>query len=136
METEVFHCERDDQTEFWTKPAMDNIKINVNAALFEKKNSYGFGVVARDTLGRPIHIKDEYYGSLYLVEVVEATSPIQLNLEAAHEQRKSLAQQEENLAAAEGLLAEKCKSKTGEEASLKKTREGAARNRRGRTKPG
>uniref|UniRef100_A0A803QN21 Uncharacterized protein n=1 Tax=Cannabis sativa TaxID=3483 RepID=A0A803QN21_CANSA len=33
------------------------IKININPALFEKENSYGFGIVARDHLARPIHIK-------------------------------------------------------------------------------
>uniref|UniRef100_A0A803NMN0 RNase H type-1 domain-containing protein n=1 Tax=Cannabis sativa TaxID=3483 RepID=A0A803NMN0_CANSA len=61
-----------DQIELWTKPVMDNIKINVDAALFKKENSHGFKVVIRDNLARPIHIKAEYHGGLYPSKVVEA----------------------------------------------------------------
>uniref|UniRef100_A0A803QQI1 Reverse transcriptase domain-containing protein n=1 Tax=Cannabis sativa TaxID=3483 RepID=A0A803QQI1_CANSA len=40
-----------DGNEHWCPPQTDSIKINVDAALFERNQSYGFGLVARDSNG-------------------------------------------------------------------------------------
>ncbi|KAM6561787.1 hypothetical protein CsatA_031026 [Cannabis sativa] len=40
-----------DGNEHWCPPHSDSIKINVDAALFERNRSYGFGLVARDSNG-------------------------------------------------------------------------------------
>ncbi|XP_060972262.1 uncharacterized protein LOC115717738 [Cannabis sativa] len=40
-----------DGNEHWCPPHSDSIKINVDAALFERNQSYGFGLVARDSNG-------------------------------------------------------------------------------------
>ncbi|KAM6542729.1 hypothetical protein CsatB_007176 [Cannabis sativa] len=46
--------------------------INVDAALFHRDNSYGFGIVARYSLGKLIEAKTCYKAGSYSAEVVEA----------------------------------------------------------------
>ncbi|XP_060960677.1 uncharacterized protein LOC133031238 [Cannabis sativa] len=62
----------DDRAELWTKPANNCIKINIDAAFFHHENSYGFGIVARDDLGKLIEAKTCYKAGNYFAEVVEA----------------------------------------------------------------
>ncbi|KAM6570094.1 hypothetical protein CsatB_018079 [Cannabis sativa] len=61
-----------DRNELWVKPVLETIKINIDAASFEQENSYGYGMVARDHLGSPLHIQAEYHGGYFPSEVVEA----------------------------------------------------------------
>ncbi|KAM6548802.1 hypothetical protein CsatB_020478 [Cannabis sativa] len=68
----LFFENRGDGGELWTTPEENIIKINVDAALFPRDNSYGFGIVARDSLGKLIEAKSCYYGGAYDAEVVEA----------------------------------------------------------------
>ncbi|XP_060960620.1 uncharacterized protein LOC133031197 [Cannabis sativa] len=58
--------------EQWTTPASNTVKINVDGAIFEKENAYGFGVVARDSNGQIINFIARYYHGTYTAEVVEA----------------------------------------------------------------
>ncbi|XP_030487389.1 uncharacterized protein LOC115704315 [Cannabis sativa] len=58
--------------EHWTKPAYNTIKINVDGAIFEKDNAYGFGIVACDSEGRIIDFVAKYYHGSYSPEAVEA----------------------------------------------------------------
>ncbi|XP_060960728.1 uncharacterized protein LOC133031275 [Cannabis sativa] len=58
--------------EQWIPPASNTIKINVDGAIFEKENAYGFGVVARDSTGQIIDFIAKYYHGDYKAEVVEA----------------------------------------------------------------
>ncbi|XP_063936295.1 uncharacterized protein LOC135147291 [Daucus carota subsp. sativus] len=46
-----------DGSERWTKPDMNTIKINVDSALFDDENCFGFGCVARDHSGRLLGAK-------------------------------------------------------------------------------
>lgn len=46
-----------DDKELWTKPDQQTIKINVNAALFNNENMYGYALVARDHTGRLVNAK-------------------------------------------------------------------------------
>uniref|UniRef100_A0A803PWA8 Uncharacterized protein n=1 Tax=Cannabis sativa TaxID=3483 RepID=A0A803PWA8_CANSA len=39
------------EVEHWTKPVGNKIKVNVDGAIFEAYNSFGFGFLARDTFG-------------------------------------------------------------------------------------
>uniref|UniRef100_A0A803P703 Uncharacterized protein n=1 Tax=Cannabis sativa TaxID=3483 RepID=A0A803P703_CANSA len=64
--------QHDNNIERWTKPDSDTVKLNVDGALFEKENAYGFGIVARDLLGRLVDLKAKYHGGNYPAEVVEA----------------------------------------------------------------
>ncbi|XP_060961840.1 uncharacterized protein LOC133032039 [Cannabis sativa] len=68
----LFFENRGDGAERWTKPEPNKIKINVDAALFPQDNSYGFGIVARDSSGGLIEAKTWYSGGVYDAEVVEA----------------------------------------------------------------
>ncbi|KAM6556123.1 hypothetical protein CsatB_003142 [Cannabis sativa] len=68
----IFFNNLGDRNELWVKPVLETIKINVDAASFEQENSYGFGMVARDHLGSPLHIHAEYHGGYFPSEVVEA----------------------------------------------------------------
>ncbi|KAM6543568.1 hypothetical protein CsatB_008015 [Cannabis sativa] len=43
-----------DGSEFWIKPSLNQININIDGALFHQECSYGFGLVARDSSGRLI----------------------------------------------------------------------------------
>uniref|UniRef100_A0A803PSJ2 RNase H type-1 domain-containing protein n=1 Tax=Cannabis sativa TaxID=3483 RepID=A0A803PSJ2_CANSA len=61
----------DDGAELWTKPANNYIKINIDAALFHHEDSYGFGIVARDDLGKLIEARTCYKAGNYSAEVVE-----------------------------------------------------------------
>uniref|UniRef100_A0A803PR88 Reverse transcriptase domain-containing protein n=1 Tax=Cannabis sativa TaxID=3483 RepID=A0A803PR88_CANSA len=38
--------------EHWTKPLANTIKVNVDGAIFEANNCFGFGIIARDSTGR------------------------------------------------------------------------------------
>lgn len=38
-------------SEFWSKPARDTLKVNIDAAIFETVGRYGFGGVIRDHMG-------------------------------------------------------------------------------------
>ncbi|XP_030502960.2 uncharacterized protein LOC115718140 [Cannabis sativa] len=58
--------------EHWTKPAYNTIKINVDGAIFEKDNAYGFGIVACDSEGRIIDFVAKYYHGSFSAEAVEA----------------------------------------------------------------
>ncbi|XP_062076333.1 uncharacterized protein LOC133781375 [Humulus lupulus] len=60
------------RSEFWIKPGTNQIKINVDATLFQQESSYGFGLVARDSSGRLIEAKTCYQGGVFPDEVVEA----------------------------------------------------------------
>uniref|UniRef100_A0A803PQF1 RNase H type-1 domain-containing protein n=1 Tax=Cannabis sativa TaxID=3483 RepID=A0A803PQF1_CANSA len=62
----------DDGIEPWTKPVTNYIKINVDATLFYHENSYGFRIVARDSMGKLIEAKTCYKAGSYSAEVVEA----------------------------------------------------------------
>ncbi|XP_062085599.1 uncharacterized protein LOC133791697 [Humulus lupulus] len=62
----------DARSESWIKPGTNQIKINVDAALFQRECSYGFGLVARDSSGRLIEAKTCYQGGVFPAEVVEA----------------------------------------------------------------
>ncbi|XP_060968285.1 uncharacterized protein LOC133035872 [Cannabis sativa] len=64
--------QHDNNIECWTKPDSDTVKLNVDGALFEKENAYGFGIVARDSLGRLVDLKAKYHGGNYPAKVVEA----------------------------------------------------------------
>ncbi|XP_060965138.1 uncharacterized protein LOC133034129 [Cannabis sativa] len=68
----LFFDNRGDGAERWTTPEVNKIKINVDAALFSRDNSYGFGIVARDSSGKLIEAKSCYYGGVYDAKVVEA----------------------------------------------------------------
>ncbi|XP_030499807.2 uncharacterized protein LOC115715132 [Cannabis sativa] len=68
----IFLNNMGDRNELWVKPALETIKINVDAASFEQENSYGFGLVVRDHLGSPLHIQAEYHGGYFPSEVTEA----------------------------------------------------------------
>ncbi|KAM6562707.1 hypothetical protein CsatB_022705 [Cannabis sativa] len=48
----LFFENKGDGAELWTKPESNNIKVNIDAALFTQENSYGFGIVARDSQGK------------------------------------------------------------------------------------
>uniref|UniRef100_A0A803QNA4 Uncharacterized protein n=1 Tax=Cannabis sativa TaxID=3483 RepID=A0A803QNA4_CANSA len=39
------------EEEHWTKPGANMVKINVDGVIFEAYNSYGFGIIARDSSG-------------------------------------------------------------------------------------
>ncbi|XP_060966562.1 uncharacterized protein LOC133034985 [Cannabis sativa] len=58
--------------EQWTTPASNTVKINVDGAIFEKENAYGFGVVACDSNGQIIDFIAKYYHGTYKANVVEA----------------------------------------------------------------
>ncbi|KAM6593604.1 hypothetical protein CsatA_001307 [Cannabis sativa] len=62
----------DEGAELWTPPATNNLKINVDAALYQQDNSYGYGVVARDHLGRFLEAKTCHCNGTYPSEVIEA----------------------------------------------------------------
>ncbi|XP_060960731.1 uncharacterized protein LOC133031277 [Cannabis sativa] len=62
----------DDGAELWTLPATNNLKINVDAALFRQDNSYDYGLVARDHFGKFLEAKTCHYNGNYPAEVVEA----------------------------------------------------------------
>ncbi|KAM6559477.1 hypothetical protein CsatA_028716 [Cannabis sativa] len=68
----LFLDNRGDGAERWTTPEANKIKINVDAALFPRDNSYGFGIVARDSLGKLVEAKSCYFRGTYDAEVVEA----------------------------------------------------------------
>ncbi|XP_060962076.1 uncharacterized protein LOC133032219 [Cannabis sativa] len=68
----LFFENEGDGAERWTKPEANKIKINVDAALFPQDNSYGFGIVARDSSGSLIEAQTRYFGGVYDAEVVEA----------------------------------------------------------------
>uniref|UniRef100_A0A803PCZ5 Reverse transcriptase domain-containing protein n=1 Tax=Cannabis sativa TaxID=3483 RepID=A0A803PCZ5_CANSA len=59
---------------FGLKPENNHIKINVDAALFLQENSYGFGIVARDSSGHLIEAKTGYYEGNLDASTVEALS--------------------------------------------------------------
>ncbi|XP_060974706.1 uncharacterized protein LOC133039775 [Cannabis sativa] len=58
--------------EQWMTPTSNTVKINVDGAIFEKENAYGFGVVARDSTGQILDFIAKYYHGNYKAEVVEA----------------------------------------------------------------
>ncbi|KAM6598072.1 hypothetical protein CsatA_008596 [Cannabis sativa] len=58
--------------ELWTPPATNNLKINVDAALYPQHNTFGYGIVARNHLGRFIEAKTSYCNGSYPAEVIEA----------------------------------------------------------------
>uniref|UniRef100_A0A803NQJ5 C2 domain-containing protein n=1 Tax=Cannabis sativa TaxID=3483 RepID=A0A803NQJ5_CANSA len=62
----------DEGAELWTPPATNNLKINVDAALYPQHNNFGFGIVARNHLGRFIEAKTNYCNGSYPTEVIEA----------------------------------------------------------------
>uniref|UniRef100_A0A803Q5X6 Reverse transcriptase domain-containing protein n=1 Tax=Cannabis sativa TaxID=3483 RepID=A0A803Q5X6_CANSA len=62
----------DDGAELWTLPATNNLKINVDAALFQQDNSYDYGLVARDHFGKFLEAKTCQCNGNYPAEVVEA----------------------------------------------------------------
>ncbi|KAM6547817.1 hypothetical protein CsatB_019493 [Cannabis sativa] len=68
----LFFENRGDGAERWTKPESNKIKLNVDAALFPQDNSFGFGIVARNSSGGLIEAKTKYFGGVYDAEVVEA----------------------------------------------------------------
>ncbi|XP_060960654.1 uncharacterized protein LOC133031222 [Cannabis sativa] len=68
----LFFKNKGDGAELWTKPDSNNIKVNVNAALFAQDNSYGFGIVARDSQGKLIEAKTYYHGGDFSAETIEA----------------------------------------------------------------
>ncbi|KAM6584020.1 hypothetical protein CsatB_011022 [Cannabis sativa] len=62
----------DDGAELWTPPAINNLKINVDAALFPNDNSYGYGLVVRDNTGKFLEAKTSHFSGSYPAEVIEA----------------------------------------------------------------
>uniref|UniRef100_A0A803P3E2 RNase H type-1 domain-containing protein n=1 Tax=Cannabis sativa TaxID=3483 RepID=A0A803P3E2_CANSA len=62
----------DEGGELWTPPATNNLKINVDAALFQQDNSYDYGLVARDHFGKFLEGKTCQCNGNYPAEVVEA----------------------------------------------------------------
>ncbi|KAM6542808.1 hypothetical protein CsatB_007255 [Cannabis sativa] len=61
----------DDGTELWTKPDINTIKINVDAALFTSDNQYGYGMVARNDTGSLIVAQAHCFNGAFAPEVVE-----------------------------------------------------------------
>ncbi|KAM6544717.1 hypothetical protein CsatB_025453 [Cannabis sativa] len=61
-----------DGVELWTKPAENTIKINVDAALFDSDNKYGFEIVARNHLGHLVAARAGCHGGRYAAKVIEA----------------------------------------------------------------
>ncbi|KAM6569080.1 hypothetical protein CsatB_017065 [Cannabis sativa] len=61
-----------DGVERWTKPETNTIKLNVDAAIFEREEQYGFGIVARDHCGNCLEARAGCFGGIYSAAVVEA----------------------------------------------------------------
>ncbi|XP_030494580.2 uncharacterized protein LOC115710350 [Cannabis sativa] len=59
-----------DRNELWVKPVLKTIKINIDAASFEQENSYGYGMVARDHLGSPLHFPSEVVEAMGIKEAL------------------------------------------------------------------
>ncbi|XP_030477881.1 uncharacterized protein LOC115694919 [Cannabis sativa] len=63
---------KDDGAERWTKSDMDIIKLNVDAAILEREEQYGFGIVARDHFGSCLEARTGSFGGVYPAAVIEA----------------------------------------------------------------
>uniref|UniRef100_A0A803PVI4 RNase H type-1 domain-containing protein n=1 Tax=Cannabis sativa TaxID=3483 RepID=A0A803PVI4_CANSA len=61
-----------DGAELWVKHAINIIRLNVDAALFQEDQSYGFGIVARDASGKVLEAISVYHGGIYPAETIEA----------------------------------------------------------------
>ncbi|XP_030502854.2 uncharacterized protein LOC115718027 [Cannabis sativa] len=61
-----------DGGERWIKPETNTIKLNVDAAIFEKEEQYGFGIVARDHFGNCLEARAGCFGGVYSAAVIEA----------------------------------------------------------------
>lgn len=53
----MVHLQPGEENEYWTKPEGNTIKINVDAAIFDEQNMYGFGWAARNKEGRLVVAK-------------------------------------------------------------------------------
>ncbi|KAM6570608.1 hypothetical protein CsatB_018593 [Cannabis sativa] len=60
-----------DSAESWTKPVENTIKINVDAALFDIDNKYGFEIIAQNYLGYLVAARAGCHGGRYAAEVIE-----------------------------------------------------------------
>uniref|UniRef100_A0A803NIT2 RNase H type-1 domain-containing protein n=1 Tax=Cannabis sativa TaxID=3483 RepID=A0A803NIT2_CANSA len=63
-----------DGAELWTVPPPNSININVDGAIFEEVNGFGFGLVARGENGLFIEGRAGFFGGTVAVEVVEDVS--------------------------------------------------------------
>lgn len=63
-----------DGKELWMKPVGNTIKINVDAALFNDVNSFGFGCVARDSSGRVMGARAASHIGIVSAELAEAVA--------------------------------------------------------------
>lgn len=61
-------------SELWTKPVGETIKINVDAALFNEDNRYGYACVARDYTGRLVTAKTGSWRGKVAPELAEAVA--------------------------------------------------------------
>lgn len=61
-----------DGKELWTKPNEHTIKINVDAALFNTANKYGYAMIARDHSGRLLSAKTECCMGKVAADLAEA----------------------------------------------------------------
>ncbi|KAM6562357.1 hypothetical protein CsatB_022355 [Cannabis sativa] len=61
-----------DGAESWTRPAENTIKINVDVALFDSDNKYGFKIIARNHLGHLVAARAGCHGRRYAAEIIEA----------------------------------------------------------------
>ncbi|KAM6545226.1 hypothetical protein CsatB_025962 [Cannabis sativa] len=67
-----FNLKPNEGGELWTKPVGNTIKINVDAAIFESQNRYGFGWVARNNEGRLLWAKSSSFCGSVSAEFAEA----------------------------------------------------------------
>uniref|UniRef100_A0A803PT91 RNase H type-1 domain-containing protein n=1 Tax=Cannabis sativa TaxID=3483 RepID=A0A803PT91_CANSA len=63
---------KDDGAERWSKPDMNKIKLNVDAALFERDEQYGFGIVAQDHFGNCLEARAGSFGGVHSAAVIKA----------------------------------------------------------------
>ncbi|XP_060961850.1 uncharacterized protein LOC133032047 [Cannabis sativa] len=67
-----FNLKPNEGGELWTKPVGNTIKINVDAAIFESQNRYGYGWVARNNEGRLLWAKSSSFCGNVSAEFAEA----------------------------------------------------------------
>uniref|UniRef100_A0A803Q9U6 Uncharacterized protein n=1 Tax=Cannabis sativa TaxID=3483 RepID=A0A803Q9U6_CANSA len=62
-----------DGAELWSTHATNSYKVNVNAAIFDSKRCYGYGIVTRDDIGALVKVNALFFWEL-AAKVIEAIS--------------------------------------------------------------